>query len=88
MGDSVEVKTDLTNADSVTWSLTKAGLGKPVDDLTKDGGKIRFIQEGKYVLTATAKNAGGTSVCEKTVEVLPVVGIAFPCQSTAIPTCL
>ena len=77
VGETMEVKPTLTNADTVTWSLTRAGLGKPVDGLTKDGGKIRFTQEGRYVLTGTAANEGGTSVCERTIEVLPVVGIAF-----------
>lgn len=78
VGDSLSVKTTLTDADAVTWELTRDE--KPVtmpEGFTKDGGTCFFMEAGRYPLKGTVENSGGTAVCEKTVEVLPSGDIAF-----------
>lgn len=73
---------------SFTWSLTKTavdGSEQPVEladaitgSLGLEGGTIQFKEEGKYTLTATAKNARGKeTVLSKTVTVYPVIDLTF-----------
>lgn len=78
VGDSLSVKTTLTGADAVTWELTRDGKSIAMPEgFTKDGGICFFVEAGRYVLRGTVENSGGTAVCEKTVEVLPIGDIAF-----------
>ena len=78
VGDSLSVKTTLTGADAVTWALTRDGKSVTMPEgFTKDGGTCFFMEAGRYTLKGTVENSGGTAVCEKTVEVLPVGDIAF-----------
>ena len=78
VGDSAAVKTTLTDADAVTWELTRDGKSCDMPEgFTKDGGMFFFMEAGRYTLKGTVENSGGTGFCEKTVEVLPVGDIAF-----------
>jgi len=47
------------------------------EGFNQDGGRFYFMEAGRYVLKGTVENSGGTAVCEKVVEVLPVGDIAF-----------
>lgn len=78
---------------SFTWSLTKTavdGSEQPVElaeaingSLGLEGGTIQFKEEGKYTLTATAKNARGKeTVLSKTVTVYPVIDLTFDLPET------
>ena len=78
VGVSAAVKTTLTDADAVTWELTRDGKSYDMPEgFTKDGGIFYFMEAGCYTLKGTVENSGGTGSCEKTVEVLPVGDIAF-----------
>ena len=78
VGDSATVKTTLTDADAVTWELTRDGKSCDMPEgFTKDGGMFFFMEAGRYTLKGTVENSGGTGSCEKTVEVLPVGDITF-----------
>lgn len=78
---------------SFTWTLTKTavdGSEQPVEladavigNLGLEGGTIQFKEEGKYTLTATAKNARGKeTVLSKTVTVYPVIDLTFDLPET------
>ena len=78
VGDSATVKTTLTDADAVTWELTRDGKSYDMPEgFTKDGGLFYFMEAGRYTLKGSVENSGGTGSCEKTVEVLPIGDIAF-----------
>lgn len=70
VGDSATVKTAVTGADSVTWTLTRNGKEQSLSGFTKDGGILYFLEDGTYVLKGTVENSGGTGSCERTVKVL------------------
>ncbi|UWG96032.1 S-layer homology domain-containing protein [Dehalobacter sp. DCM] len=78
---------------SFTWTMTKSavdGSEQPValanavtGSLGLEGGTIQFKEEGKYTLTATAKNARGKeTVLSKTVTVYPVIDLTFDMLET------
>jgi hypothetical protein len=78
---------------SFTWTMTKSavdGSEQPVEladavtgSLGLEGGTIQFKEEGKYTLTATAKNARGKeTVLSKTVTVYPVIDLTFDMPET------
>jgi len=78
---------------SFTWTLTKTavdGSEQPMEladavtgSLVLEGGTIQFKEEGKYTLTATAKNARGKeTVLSKTVTVYPVIDLTFDLPET------
>ncbi len=78
---------------SFSWSLTKTavdGSQQPValadaitGSLGLEGGTIQFKEEGKYTLTATAKNVRGKeTVLSKTVTVYPVIDLTFDLPET------
>jgi hypothetical protein len=78
---------------SFTWSLTKTavdGSEQPVElaeaingSLGLEGGTIQFKEEGKYTLTATAKNTRGKeTVLSKAVTVYPVIDLTFDLPET------
>ncbi len=77
VGDSADVETTLTDADSVTWVLTKDGRTQPSRSFTAKGGTLTCSEPGRYTLKATASNAVGIAICTRSVEVLPVGDIAF-----------
>ena len=78
VGDSATVKTTLTDADAVTWELTRDGKSYDMPEgFTKDGGMFYFMEAGRYTLKGIVENSGGSASCEKTVEVLPIGDIAF-----------
>lgn len=73
---------------SYTWTLTKTavdGSQQPVElanavngSLGLEGGTIQFKEEGRYTLTAVAKNARGKeTVLSKQVTVYPVIDLSF-----------
>jgi hypothetical protein len=76
-----------------TWSLTKTaadGSEQPVemtevapDGLGLEGGKLQFKEDGRYTLTATAKNARGKeTMLSKTIMVYPVIDLKFELPDT------
>ena len=78
---------------SFSWSLTKTavdGSQQPVEledavsgTLGIEGGTIKFIQDGQYTLTATAKNARGKeTVLSKQIMVYPVIDLSFELPET------
>lgn len=78
---------------SFSWSLTKTavdGSEQPVEladaitgSLGLEGGTIQFKEEGKYTLTATAKNARGKeTVLSKQITVYPVIDLNFELPET------
>jgi len=78
---------------SFSWSLTKTavdGSQQPValadaitGSLGLEGGTIQFKEEGKYTLTATAKNVRGKeTVLSKTVTVYPLIDLTFDLPET------
>lgn len=78
VGDSAAVKTTFTGSDTITWALARDGKSVAMPEgFTKDGGTCFFMEAGRYTLKGTVENSGGTAVCEKNVEVLPIGDIAF-----------
>lgn len=76
-----------------SWSLTKTavdGSEQSVDmmeaahdGLGLEGGKLQFKEDGRYTLTATAKNSRGKeTVLSKTVTVYPVIDLTFDLPET------
>jgi len=66
------------------WTLTKTaadGTQQPAPDaisgmLGKEGGTIRFLQDGEYTLTATALNARGkATILSRQITVYPVADV-------------
>lgn len=82
---AVEVKTSFKEADglSAVWSLTKDEKSLSLTDgfegaLTDDGGKIRFMEVGKYELTATVTdNTGRNFTYTAPVTVYPVITVSM-----------
>jgi hypothetical protein len=87
----VAVEATFQNIDTATavWTLTKDG--KPValsdaiqGELTNDGGSIRFIAKGEYVLKASfTDGAGRTYSYTSAVTVYPVPSFTFSLPATA-----
>ncbi|NBH80260.1 hypothetical protein D3Z52_19300 [Clostridiaceae bacterium] len=77
VGDSMNIEATLTDAESVKWVLTKDGIEVVADGFTENGGVFAFTEPGRYVLQGTAENSNGSTVCEQSVEVLPVGDLAF-----------
>lgn len=81
-GTEFEVKTTLRNVKSLEWTVTQDGGDAKESDflkgiLDKNGGKITISKLGNYILTATAKNYGGsTYTFTKDVTIYPVYEIA------------
>jgi len=78
---------------SYTWTLTKTavdGSQQPMElvetvsgSLGLEGGTIQFKEDGKYTLTATAKNARGKeTVLSKQITVYPVIDLSFDLPET------
>ena len=78
---------------SFSWTLTKTAVDgseqsvELADAVTGllglEGGTIQFKEDGKYTLTATAKNARGKeTVLSKTVTVYPVIDLIFDLPET------
>lgn len=88
-GTEFEVKTSLRNVKSLEWTVTQDGGDVKQSDflkgtLDKDGGKITITQPGSYILTATAKNYGGsTYTFTKAITIYPVYGIAVTAEPYA-----
>jgi len=82
---TLNVSTTLTEADGLTvdWSLTKNGEAAVLADelngtLTNDGGKIRFVDKGVYIITASITDeTGRTFEASKTITIYPVGFIGF-----------
>lgn len=74
---------------SIQWSLTKNGEAVDLADtvqgeLTNEGGYIRFIDKGEYVLTAAFTDPTGRSYSYTApVKVYPVPGITYTLPETA-----
>ncbi|AGA68791.1 putative S-layer protein [Desulfitobacterium dichloroeliminans LMG P-21439] len=74
---------------AIQWSLTKDGeaivLADAVqDELTNEGGYIRFIDKGEYVLKAAFTDPAGRSYSYTApVKVYPVPGITYTLPETA-----
>ena len=89
VGTEFEVKTSLRNVKSLEWTVTQDGGDAKQSDflkgsLDKDGGKITITQHGSYILTATAKNYGGsTYTFTKAIIIYPVYGIAVTAEPYA-----
>ncbi len=73
------------------WTLTKTaadGTQQPAPDaisgmLGKEGGTIRFLQDGEYTLTATALNARGkATILSRQITVYPVADVTFELPET------
>lgn len=87
----VAVEANFQNIDTAmaVWTLTKDG--KPValseaiqGELTNDGGSIRFISKGEYVLKASfTDGAGRTYSYTSAVTVYPVPSFSFSLPATA-----
>ncbi|MDE7035800.1 MAG: S-layer homology domain-containing protein, partial [Eubacteriales bacterium] len=77
VGDSMNIEATLTDAESVKWVLTKDGIEVAADGFTENGSVFAFTEPGRYVLQGTAENSNGSTVCEQSVEVLPVGDLAF-----------
>lgn len=88
VGTEFEVKTSLRNVKSLEWAVTQDGGAKESDflkgTLDKDGGKITITKPGSYILTATAKNYGGsTYTFTKAVIIYSVYEIAVTAEPYA-----
>lgn len=75
------------------WSLTKTtvdGSEQPVEleesingTLGLEGGTIRFAKEGRYTLTATAKNVRGKeTILSRTINIYPILDLSFKLPET------
>ena len=78
---------------SYTWTLTKTavdGSQQPAEladavigSLDLEGGTIQFKEDGKYTLTATAKNVRGKeTVMSRQITVYPVIDLGFDLPET------
>lgn len=82
---ALDVSTTLTEADNLTvdWRLTKNGETAVLADelegtLTNDGGKIRFMDKGVYLLTASVTDeTGRTFEASQSITIYPVGSIGF-----------
>ncbi len=67
----------------IEWSLEKEGQSVNYSDfiegsLSKDGGKIRFIDKGEYILTATVTDETGREFKQQdSIKVYPLVETSF-----------
>ena len=89
--ETVHVETRFENLGdaAIQWSLTKNGEATALADevqgeLTDEGGYIRFINKGEYVLKAAFTDPTGRSYsCTAPVKVYPVPGISYVLPETA-----
>lgn len=84
-----EVNTSLRNVKSLEWAVLMDGSETKQEDflqgtLDKNGGKIIISKPGSYILTATAKNYGGsTYTFTKSITIYPVYEIVVTAEPYA-----
>ncbi|MFZ5966199.1 MAG: S-layer homology domain-containing protein [Bacillota bacterium] len=89
--DSLELTVNETGLGSlnIEWTLEKEGEPVNFNDyiessLTNDGGRIRFIDKGEYVLAANVTDETGRVFKKQdSIKVFPVVETSFDLPSTA-----
>ncbi|MDK2965937.1 S-layer homology domain-containing protein [Lacrimispora sp.] len=88
-GTEFEIKTTMHNVKSLEWTILMEGSDTKQGDflqgtLDKNGGKITISKPGSYILTATAKNYGGsTYTFTKAIIIYPVYEIAVTTEPYA-----
>ena len=84
-----EVKSTQHNVKTVVWGVTEDGKDTPQADFLKgalanNGGKIIVTKPGKYIITATVKNYGGsTYTFSKAIAIYPIFEIKLEADKNA-----